>query len=663
MTSVTITIDGRTISASPELSILDVARKNGIAIPTLCFHEGLSSHGSCWLCIVEVKGKNRFIPACSTRVADGMEIGTHTAELMEMRRQSLERIINQHCGDCIAPCELSCPAACNIPAFIADIAAGRNRSAIDTIRKTIPLPAILGRICPAPCEDACRRHGVDEPVSVCALKRFAADRNTSAEEPLHLDRKPPTGKRIAIIGAGPAGLSAASNLLQAGHGVTIIDANTEAGGMLRYGIPRFRLPLEVIEADIAPLIRMGARFRFNTVFGKDVDWPTLKQEHDALLLCIGAGKPLSLGIPGEGLPGVVSGISFLHDAACGKAALPGSKVLVIGGGNTAIDAARTALRLGATQVSIMYRRSREEMPANRKEIDEALEEGIDILFLSAPVELLGKPEGIEVRAVAMRLGEPDASGRKRPVTVEGSGFSCFVDTVITALGQAVEAPFIEKLGIGQSGNGTIKAEHETFRTAVPQIFACGDCVTAPDLAVRAVGQGRMAAAAIDRFLSNGTPEHHSPVFNASYGNRDQAPKPFYLRAKKTPRVAVTELSPEERRHSFKEVHPTYTCDEAQREASRCMQCSCHAAEECLLRKLATSFGLAAVSENKAHDDFSITGTEEIRIERAKCVDCGICVRILELKTGDGSCMFSTLIENCPTGAITNPERADKGAEA
>ena len=323
MNTVTITIDGRSVSVDPDLSILEAARRNGIDIPTLCYHDALPERGSCWLCIVELKGQNRFIPACNTKVSDGMIVETDNAELRNMRRQSLERIISQHCGDCLGPCEISCPASCNIPGFVSAIASGRDRDAMSIIMETIPLPGILGRVCPAPCEEACRRHGVDDPVSICALKRFAADRDAATPEPFLPEQKKRSEKKVAIVGAGPAGLTAAYYLLAAGHGVTIIDANEQPGGMMRYGIPRFRLPEEVIEADIRPIRAMGAEFRMGTRFGNDIDWATLQQDHDALLLSMGASTAARMGIPGEELPGVISGIGFLKEASGGTAGQSG----------------------------------------------------------------------------------------------------------------------------------------------------------------------------------------------------------------------------------------------------------------------------------------------------------------------------------------------------
>ena len=650
MKPVTLIIDGRSITVDPKLSILEAARRNGIEIPTLCFHEALAERGSCWLCIVELKGQNRFIPACNTKVSEGMVVETDNATLQGMRRQSLERIIAQHCGDCLGPCEISCPAGCNIPGFVSAIASGRDRDAMSIIMETIPLPGILGRVCPAPCEDACRRHGVDDPVSICALKRFAADRDAAASGTFLPEKAGDTGKRVAIVGAGPAGLTAAYYLLTAGHGVTIIDANEQPGGMMRYGIPRFRLPETVIDADIRLIRSMGAEFRMSTRFGTDTGWNTLSQTHDALLLAVGAAKAARMGIPGEENPRVVSGIDFLRAASEGKAGTAGNTVIVIGGGNTAVDAARTALRLGAGKVIIMYRRGRGEMPANPLEIAEAEAEGVQLRLLCAPTEICDAPDGLLVRSVTMQLGEPGPDGRRSPMPVEGSEFVLEADLVIAATGQIVEVPAAALPGLGIRRNGTVGADADSMETELPGIFACGDCVSGPDLAVRAVAQGRQAAMAIDRFLQGRSLDAASVVFNSTYGERDQAPAPFYERAKPGARVPVPELAAADRRRSFDEAVTGYGPEDAMNEARRCLQCRCRAVDNCRLRELASRFGLSSTLETPVVEEFAINGTKEVRFEREKCVDCGICVRTIE-SAGNGT-GFTILIESCPTGAIS-----------
>lgn len=654
MNMLSLTINGRTVSASPGMSILQAALSAGITIPTLCFDKTLESTGSCWMCIVELKGKNRFVPACSTPASEGMVVETENRELHDMRRQSLERMIELHCGDCMGPCELSCPAGCNIPGFIEEIRRHDDGEAIRIIKETIPLPGILGRVCPAPCEDECRRHGVDEPVSICALKRYAADRDMERADRYIPEVPEKTGRTAAVVGAGPAGLSAAYYLLALGHDVTIFDANDAPGGMMRYGIPRFRLPESVIEKEIEPLRKMGARFSMNTVLGRDITTASLREDFDALFIGIGASKAAVMGIPGEDEPCVASGIAFLREAACAKAAHPGKSVLVVGGGNTAIDAARTALRLGAETVTILYRRTRSEMPANQAEIEEALAEGVRLHLLAAPVSIETIGGRASVKAVAMQQGEPDESGRRRPVPISGSEFTIHADTVISATGQQVHCPAEAVPGVALNPNGTLAVNPRTLECAAAGVFAGGDCVTGADIAIRAVEQGKRAAYFIDRFLKGLPAEENAAPFNSSYGPRDKAPAAFYLRTPSAPRVPVPELEPEARTAGFMEAVTGFGSDDALAEAERCLQCRCKAIETCRLRDLAAKYLPDYTCRQHEHPEFSISATPDILLEREKCVDCGICVRTLEACTSPEHPDYHKLAASCPTGALSEP---------
>jgi glutamate synthase (NADPH) small chain len=657
MNELTLAINGRTISATPGMSILQAAASAGIAIPTLCFDNTLESTGSCWMCIVEIKGKNRFVPACSTAVSGGMVIETENSELHAMRRQSLERIIDQHCGDCMGPCELSCPAGCNIPGFIAEIARKDYSEAIRIIKETIPLPGILGRVCPAPCEDECRRHGVDEPVSICALKRYAADHDMESADRYIPEIPEKTGKKVAVIGAGPAGLTAAYYLLALGHDVTIFDGNEAPGGMMRYGIPRFRLPEEVLDKEIEPLRLMGARFRMKTVFGKDITTASLQKEFDTLFLALGASKASLMGIPGEESPSVTSGIDFLHHAASGNAIYPGKNVLVIGGGNTAVDAARTARRLGAEQVTILYRRTRNEMPANHAEIEEALSEGVALHVLAAPTSISTSEGSVTLTAVIMQQGEPDESGRRKSVPVSGSEFTITCDTVISATGQQVECPKEDLDGVSISRNGTLAVDPQTLQSGVASIFAGGDCVTGADIAIRAVEQGKRAAYFIDCFLLGKTLKEEVVAFNSSYGPRDLAPASFYERVQTANRVPVPEIAPESRTGGFMEVVTGFSETDAATEAARCLQCRCKAIDTCRLRDLAARYLPDYTCRQQEHPEFSISVTPHILIEREKCVDCGICVRTLEECQTEPTADYRKLAASCPTGALSEPGKS------
>jgi len=654
MNNLTLTINGTTLTAPAGMSILQAAHSAGISIPTLCFDKTLESTGSCWMCIVELKGKNLFVPACSTTVSPGMIVETENSELQAMRRQSLERIIDEHCGDCLGPCEISCPAGCNIPGFIAGIAEGNDREAIRIIKESIPLPGILGRVCPAPCEDECRRHGLDEPVAICALKRYAADRDMQSEPRCMPEPAEKTGMQVAVVGAGPAGLTAAYYLLALGHDVTIFDAHPEPGGMMRYGIPRFRLPEAVIESDIEPLRSMGARFRMNTRFGREISLDALKAEYDAAFLALGAQKASAMGIPGEELPAVKSGITFLRDAACGIAAKPGKKVLVAGGGNTAIDAARTALRLGTDEVTILYRRTRQEMPANHDETEDALREGIELLTLVAPAAISADGPGISVTVQTMRQGEPDGSGRRRPVPVPGAIYTILADTLITATGQHVDCPAETAGKLRLNADRTIAVNPDTLETGVAGIFAGGDCVTGADLAIRAVEQGKKAAQSIDRYLRKMPAAQPAPAFNSSCGPKEKTPAAFYAGRVPMPRIGVPEIPPEMKVPGFMEIITGYNPSDARAEASRCLGCRCIAVESCRLRELASRYLPDHTCRYEDHPKFDIAATANIRLEREKCVDCGICVRTLEEQGSGETPDFRKLAASCPTGAMSEP---------
>jgi glutamate synthase (NADPH/NADH) small chain len=292
------------------------------------------------------------------------------------------------------------------------------------------------------------------------------------------------------------------------------------------------------------------------------------------------------------------------------------------------------------------------MPANRLEIGEAVAEGVELLLLSAPVEIVKKAEGLAIKAIAMHLGEPDGSGRRRPVPVSGSEFTMTVDTVVTATGQYVKLPVAAVHGISVEKGGNVRVKAGSMQTDVPEIFAGGDCVTGPDLAIRAVEQGRLAAEAINRFLNGGTPEGHGRAFNSSYGERDLAPSRFYERARPAARIPVPELPAAERRRSFSEAVSGYSPEDARNEAMRCLQCRCRAVDDCRLRDLATEFGVASCPGTELHDYFSIDSSGAIRFEREKCVDCGICVRTIESNTDSHNVAYAELIESCPTGAIS-----------
>jgi len=401
-----------------------------------------------------------------------------------------------------APCQFACPAGIDVPSYVALIAAGHYAEALDLIREDNPLPSVCGYVCPAPCETNCRRGQVDQPISIKSLKRFVSDfvrDQGEASPPVNLFRP----QKIAIIGSGPAGLSAAYYLAKEGYPVTVFEALPKLGGMLRVGIPDYRLPPSVLDFDIEAIARLGVQFKTEAAIGGDLNLDSLKaQGFQAFFLASGAHQEVRLGIKGEEHHGVYSGVEFLRQIALGENVTPGRNVAVVGGGNVAMDAARTALRLGS-RVTILYRRTEAEMPAYPEEIEQAVEEGVEIRYLTQPVEILGDDKGITgVSCLTMALGEPDASGRRRPVPVPGSEMILPIDWLIKAIGQSLPPLSLSLDGqpLRFSAKGLVEAHPVNLSTNLPGLFAGGDNVTGPATVVAAVGFGKRAALSMHRYL-------------------------------------------------------------------------------------------------------------------------------------------------------------------
>ena len=395
----------------------------------------------------------------------------------------------------LVPCKAACPAGVDVPRYVNLIAEGKFAAALAVVREKVPFPATLGRVCPAPCEEACRRGSLNDPIAIRALKRFAAEHDSGLWRQ-NSKAAPPTGKMVAIVGSGPAGLTAAYYLAKLGHSVTVYEKLPQPGGMLRVGIPEYRLPREILEAEIREIEKVGVEIRTN-VEVESVD-ELLQKGYQAVFLALGAHRGIKLGIEGEDAPEVVDCLSFLKEVNLGGEVEVGERVGVVGGGNAAIDSARTALRLGAREVTILYRRSRAEMPANAEEVERALEEGVKFLFLTAPSRIDRRDGGLRVYCQHMKLGEPDASGRPRPIPIEGSEFLLELDHLIVAVGQQPEVP--ERFGLTPGRGGVIPIESATLATTKKGVFAGGDAVTGPASVIEAIAAGRRAAISIDKYL-------------------------------------------------------------------------------------------------------------------------------------------------------------------
>lgn len=479
------------------------------------------------------------------------------------------------------PCKIACPLHMDVQGYLVLIAEGKLEEAYQLIQRTNPLPAVCGRVCYHPCETECKRGYVDQPLAIAALKRFVADYEMDHEPTIPEIEK--TGQKVAIIGSGPAGLTAAHDLALLGHDVTVFEALPEAGGMLAVGIPAYRLPKEVLRKEIAHIERLGVDIRTNARVGDGIRLADLKKDYQAVLIAVGAHRSKELNIPGEEAQGVIHSLDFLRAINLGQKVRIGKRVAVVGGGNTAIDAARTALRLGATSVTIIYRRSLEEMPASEEEIKAAQDEGVEIMFLAAPTRVITKEGRVSaMECVRMALGEPDESGRRRPVPIEGSQFTLDVDTVIPAIGQAPDLAFARALGLALSRWGTLVADERCLATNVEGIFAAGDAVTGPRTVVEAMAAGRKAAQYIHSYL-RGEP---LPIGLAEVKRlipKISQEEIAELRREHSPkkRVFMRELSSSERIKGFREVEPGFDLVQAQEEASRCLGCGiCAECREC-----------------------------------------------------------------------------------
>ncbi|MFU8795871.1 MAG: formate dehydrogenase subunit alpha [Dehalococcoidia bacterium] len=613
---------------------------------------------ACQLCVVEADGD--IVLSCNTPVTEGMTVRTKTAELQELRQKhtlalltrqpsdvcidardcELRRVIEYvgiddipvHvprslsvlednpffvrdssfcilCHRCIRvceeirgngviepayPCYRACPAGIDIPRYIRLIGRGRPSAALAVIREKVPFPATLGRVCAAPCQEKCKRGlDVDEALHIRVLKRFAADNGDDSWKK-QAKSLPSSGKSVAVVGAGPAGLTCAYYLARLGHRATVFEALPEAGGMMRVGIPEYRLPRGVLRDEIKEIELVGAEIRLNTrVESLDM---LFEQGYQAVFLAIGAHEEMKMGIEGEDSPGVMGCVNFLRRFNLGETVEIGDRVGVIGGGNVAIDSARAALRLGARQVTIFYRRTKKEMPAQAEEVEQALEEGVEIIFLVAPSRVFRDNGRLKLELVRMQLGEPDASGRRRPVPVKGSEFIAGLDTLIAAIGEQPGVPVGFDI---ETGRGNVLKANEDLSTARDGVFAGGDCVTGPALVIDAIAAGRKAAQSIDRYLGGrgDTTEHLVPAGEGvAWLQNDAAGERL---------AAMSYLSPEVRIKGHAEVEQAMSVEAAVGEAKRCL--ACHA----------------------------ITPLQEMTLLEVNCKFCGACV------------------DSCPTGALTD----------
>ena len=676
---VNLTINGKAVQAPEGSTILEAARLADIYIPTLCYDEAVEVYGACGLCVVEAQGIPKLLRSCSAKVSEGMVVNTESERVVQSRKIAMELLMSAHDGDCVAPCQLNCPAKTDCQGYVGLIANGEYDAAIKLIKNKIPLPASIGRVCPHPCEKACRRKNVEEPINIAQLKAFAADMDLKSDSYVP-ECKPASGKTVAVIGGGPAGLTAAYYLTIMGHSVTVYDMMDKMGGMLRYGIPQYRLPKEVLDKEIAIIEKAGVKLVNNVKLGRDFTIKSLKEQNDAVIVAVGAWKSSSMRTPGEDLEGVYGGIDFLRAVIKGNAPEIGEKVAICGGGNTAMDACRTAVRLGAKEVYVIYRRTRNEMPADKLEIDEAEEEGVTYKFLTNPISFNGENGKLKsVTLQLMELGEPDASGRRKPVPIEGKTEEIELDSVILAIGQKLVAEDVSELTLNNRGN--IEADPDFFTTDIEGVFAIGDATNrGASIAIEAIGEADRCARAVDAFLNGQALDTRVPYIS----KRDESTIDYSDREQKS-RLNPKVLAPEVRNKNFDEVSLGFTEEEAQEEAKRCLECGCREYFKCKLLKVAQRYDImperfkGVMPQKYTHD-------ENAFIERntAKCILCGLCVRscreVMNLSsigllgrgfTTDVSPAFSLPLDRtncnncglcvqlCPTGSLTEKFALDK----
>lgn len=629
-----VVLNGKTIEVPEGMTILDLATREGIAIPTLCHDKELMPSGSCWVCAVKVEGRRGFVTSCGTKITPGMRITTDDKEIHAARKMALELLISDHYADCEAPCKLACPDEVDVQTYVSLIANGKYHEAVKVIKDTLPMPLSIGRVCPAFCEVECRRKIVEDPIAIRQLKRYAADEDLQDFWQYIPEKKPDNGKKVAIIGGGPSGLTCGYYLSFEGFEVHLFEAEEACGGWLRYGIPEYRLPKDILDREIELMCMGGMQIHYGMALGKELALSELSRDYDAVYLAVGAQNAVPMPVQGSELGGCYLGVDFLKSHTKGQTMPLGKKVAVVGGGNTAIDCARTAIRLGC-DVSVFYRRTKAEMPAEEFEIEAAIQEGVNFHFLTNPVQYLGiECQLKEIKVEKMRLGEPDKSGRKRPEPT-GEFFSEEFDSIIAAISQVPDVSAFSKAENEVDGQmlpisrwQTAIVDSATMYSGIANVFAGGDFQRGAATAIEAIADGRKASEAIQSYLLTGALPKPKFVFSSHKAHKleDVSPEEYDIFAE-AKRILMPEIPLEKAISTFEEVETGFSEAQAQKEAARCLECGCQVNDTCSLRSYCSQYEVEMDRFMGSISRHPIDYTHPYIVRDAnKCINCGRCIR-------------------------------------
>ncbi len=700
MSEIRITINGKQFKADSELSILENATKNGIKIPSLCFTSDSKENQECDICVVQIDENEDLTKSCYTNAADGMVIETENPKIISFRKNILQKIAANHYGDCLPPCTTNCPAGVDVQGYISLIEKELYTDAIELIKEKIPLPSICGRICLRPCEKNCYSIFLEDETSVGInnLKRFAADFDLNSENHYIPKIKDATGKKVAIIGAGPGGLSAAYFLRQKGHNVDIFETKNQAGGWLRYGIPEFKLPNEILEKEILRITEIGIKIYYNKKLGVSLSYSQIEDNYDATILTMGSQKESELFIEGEESEKVFSGIEFLSNKNETEQEFDFSEktIAVIGNGLSALSCARTAARFKAKKVYMIFSEYEEKVKSYKFEISQAKIEGIEFLFLTNPVKINSKNNNDKATISCVKLQENPSKefDYEEFIEIEGSEFDIEADYILNSSILKPDYEFINdinentragELKINEKGN--INVNPQTLQTGIHSVFAAGDGVFGSSSLIESIAQAKIAAKSCHQYLVSKEIKPQTPEFLSKKSNfKILSKKDFTGKFKSYKPQEMPALNIEERNIS-KEVELGYTQEQALEEVKRCFECGCSEYYTCKLKELCNEYEIEQKFTGKDFIERPIFNNHPIiKIDNNKCILCNACIKICENTVGakalklikektfsyiapsNGNSLTETNCESCglcisvcPSGAITENFKFKFGA--